>query len=147
MGIQEKLLEDMKEAMKAGDRVRLDTIRGLRAMLKDAQIAKQAELDEADVIRVLQSAAKKRREAIELYRKGGRQDLVEKEQRELEIIESYLPEMMSPEEIEKHVEAIIERVGAVSLRDLGKVMSEAMRELRGKADGRQVQEIVRKKLS
>ncbi len=147
MGIQEKLLEDMKEAMKAGDRVRLDTIRGLRAMLKDAQIAKQAELDEADVIRVLQSAAKKRREAIELYRKGGRQDLAEKEQRELEIIESYLPEMMSPEEIEKHVEAIIERVGAVSLRDLGKVMSEAMRELRGKADGRQVQEIVRKKLS
>ncbi|MDZ7374507.1 MAG: GatB/YqeY domain-containing protein [candidate division KSB1 bacterium] len=147
MGIQEKLLQDMKDAMKSGDRLRLDTIRVLRAMLKDAQIAKQAELEEPEVIQVLQSAAKKRREAIELYRQGGRQDLVEKEQRELEIIESYLPQMMSADEVERYLDGVIARVGAVGLRDLGKVMAEAMRELRGRADGKLVQEIARRKLS
>jgi uncharacterized protein YqeY len=147
MGIQERLLEDMKSAMKAGDRLRVDTIRVLRAMLKDAQIAKQGELEEAEVVQVLQSAVKKRREAIELYRRGGRQDLVEKEQKELEIIESYLPQMMSAEEIERHLDEVIARVGAVGLRDLGKVMAEAMQELRGKADGKLVQEIARRKLS
>jgi len=137
----------MKSAMKAGDRLRVDTIRILRAMLKDAQIAKQGELEEAEVVQVLQSAVKKRREAIELYRRGGRQDLVEKEQKELEIIESYLPQMMSAEEIERHLDEVIARVGAVGLRDLGKVMAEAMQGLRGKADGKLVQEIARRKLS
>ncbi len=147
MSVQQKLLEDMKEAMKSGDKVRLDTIRGLRAMLKDAQIAKQRELTEEDEIAVLQSAAKKRTEAIKLYRQGNRQDLVEKEERELAIIRSYLPEMMSPEEIEKVVDAAIARLGASGMRDFGKVMGEVMRELRGKAEGQTVQEVVRRKLS
>jgi len=133
--------------MKSGDKVRLDTIRGLRAMLKDAQIAKQRELTEEDEIAVLQSAAKKRTEAIKLYRQGNRQDLVEKEERELAIIRSYLPEMMSPEEIEKVVDAAIARLGASGMRDFGKVMGEVMRELRGKAEGQTVQEVVRRKLS
>ena len=147
MSVQEKLLQDMKEAMKSGDRVRLDTIRGLRAMLKDAQIAKQGELTEEDEIAVLQSAAKKRTEAIKLYRQGNRQDLVEKEERELEIIRSYLPKMMSPEEIEKVVDDAIARLGASGMRDFGKVMGEVMRQLRGKAEGQTVQEVVRRKLS
>ncbi len=147
MSVQQKLLQDMKEAMKSGDRVRLDTIRGLRAMLKDAQIAKQGELTEEDEIAVLQSAAKKRTEAIKLYRQGNRQDLVEKEERELEIIRSYLPRMMSPEEIEKVVDDAIARLGASGMRDFGKVMGEVMRQLRGKAEGQTVQEVVRRKLS
>lgn len=147
MSVQQKLLQDMKEAMKSGDRVRLDTIRGLRAMLKDAQIAKQGELTEEDEIAVLQSAAKKRTEAIKLYRQGNRQDLVEKEERELEIIRSYLPKMMSPEEIEKVVDDAIARLGASGMRDFGKVMGEVMRQLRGKAEGQTVQEVVRRKLS
>ncbi|HFE53498.1 MAG TPA: GatB/YqeY domain-containing protein [Bacteroidetes bacterium] len=147
MSVQQKLLQDMKEAMKSGDRVRLDTIRGLRAMLKDAQIAKQGELTEEDEIAVLQSAAKKRTEAIKLYRQGNRQDLVEKEERELEIIRSYLPKMMSPEEIEKVVDDAIARLGASGMRDFGKVMGEVMRQLRSKAEGQTVQEVVRRKLS
>ncbi|NOZ56410.1 MAG: GatB/YqeY domain-containing protein [Calditrichaeota bacterium] len=147
MSVQQKLLEDMKEAMKSGDKVRLDTIRGLRAMLKDAQIAKQRELTEEDEIAVLQSAAKKRTEAIKLYRQGNRQDLVEKEERELAIIRSYLPKMMSPEEIEKVVDDAIARLGASGMRDFGKVMGEVMRQLRGKAEGQTVQEVVRRKLS
>ena len=100
-----------------------------------------------DEIQILLNAAKKRKEAMEAYEKGNRQDLVEKEQQELEIIQQYLPAQMSDEEIAKQIDDIIQSTGASSIRDLGRVMSEAMKALKGKADGKKVQQLVREKLA
>ncbi|MFQ5823613.1 MAG: GatB/YqeY domain-containing protein [bacterium] len=147
MGLQEQLIGDLNAAMKAGDTVRLNTIRLIRAQLKDTQIAKGQNLTEDEEISVLTNAAKKRKEAIELYEKSERKDLLDKEKRELEIISTYLPKQLSEEEIEKIVNQLIEEVGAETLKDIGKVMPLAMRQLKGKADGKLVQEIVRKRLS
>ncbi|RMF61283.1 MAG: GatB/YqeY domain-containing protein, partial [Calditrichaeota bacterium] len=131
MSIQEKLTEDLKAAMKAKDALRVETIRMLRAQMKDRQIAKGEELTEEDEIAVLTNAAKKRREAIELYKQSDRTDLLQKEEQELAILSAYLPEQMGREEIEAQVEKIIAEVGASSVKDLGKVMSVAMKSLKG----------------
>ena len=147
MEIQNRLSEDLKTAMKAKEKIKVGTIRMVRAQLKDFQIAKGDELNEEDEISVLINAAKKRKEALELYEKSDRQDLIEQEKQELEIISAYLPAQLSKEEVEKVVLKVIEEVGASSLQDLGKVMGATMKDLKGKADGRMVQEIVREKLS
>ena len=147
MEIQNRLSEDLKTAMKAKEKIKVQTIRMVRAQLKDFQIAKRDELTEEDEISVLTNAAKKRKEALELYEKSDRQDLIEQEKQELEIISAYLPAQLSKEEVEKVVLKVIEEVGASSLQDLGKVMGATMKDLKGKADGKMVQEIVREKLS
>ncbi len=147
MEIQNRLSEDLKTAMKAKEKIKVGTIRMVRAQLKDFQIAKGDELNEEDEISVLINAAKKRKEALELYEKSDRQDLIEQEKQELEIISAYLPAQLSKEEVEKVVLKVIEEVGASSPQDLGKVMGATMKDLKGKADGRMVQEIVREKLS
>lgn len=147
MNIQDRLNEDLKTAMKAKEKVKVETIRMVRAQLKDFQIAKGDELSEEDEVSVLTSAAKKRKEALDLYKKSDRQDLIEKEKQELEIISAYLPAQLSKEEIEKIVVRIVEEVGASSPQDMGKVMGASMKELKGKADGKIVQEIVREKLT
>lgn len=147
MSLEAKLLEDMKAAMKAGDKIRLETIRGLRAQIKNAQIEAGKELTDDEIIRVLQSAAKKRKESIELFRAGGREDQAEVEAQELKIIESYLPRQMSAEEIAQLVNEAIQEVQATSMKDLGKVMGAIMPKVKGKADGKLVQQIVREKLS
>ena len=147
MEIQNRLSEDLKTAMKAKEKIKVGTIRMVRAQLKDFQIAKGDELNEEDEISVLINAAKKRKEALELYEKSDRQDLIEQEKQELEIISAYLPAQLSKEGVEKVVLKVIEEVGASSLQDLGKVMGATMKDLKGKADGRMVQEIVREKLS
>lgn len=147
MEIQNRLSEDLKTAMKAKEKIKVQTIRMVRAQLKDFQIAKRDELTEEDEISVLINAAKKRKEALELYEKSDRQDLIEQEKQELEIISAYLPAQLSKEEVEKVVLKVMEEVGASSPQDLGKVMGATMKDLKGKADGRMVQEIVREKLS
>ena len=147
MEIQNRLSEDLKTAMKAKEKIKVGTIRMVRAQLKDFQIAKGDELNEEDEISVLINAAKKRKEALELYEKSDRQDLIEQEKQELEIISAYLPAQLSKEEVEKVVLKVIEEVGASSPQDLGKVMGATMKDLKGKADGKMVQEIVREKLS
>jgi len=147
MSLQERLTVDMKAAMKSGEKLKLSTIRLLRAQFKDAEIAKGGELTPDEEIKVLTSAAKKRKDSIEAYEKAGRTDLMQKEQQELEFLKEYLPEQLSDEEIEKIVTDIIENTGAMSMKDMGRVMSEAMQELKGRADGRIVQELVKKKLS
>jgi uncharacterized protein YqeY len=146
LSLQEKLLEEMKAAMKAGEKIRLSAIRLLRARLKDAEIAKGGELTPDEEIGVLTSTVKRHKDSIRSYEEAGREDLVAKEKEELAVVESYLPEQLSEEEIDRFVSEVIERVEAVSVKDLGKVMSEAMKELRGKADGRLVQDLVRRKL-
>ena len=147
MGLEQKLVDDMKSAMKSGDKMLLGSIRMLRAQLKNASIAKGKDLSDEDVIEILSREAKKRKESLELYKKGGRADLVEKEEKELAIITSYLPEQLSQDEIEKIVDEIIAETGAESLRDMGKVMGAVMQKVKGRADGKIVQEIVKKKLS
>jgi len=147
MEIQDRLSEDLKTAMKAKEKVKVETIRMVRAQLQDFQIAKRDELTEEDEISVLINAAKKRKEALELYEKSDRQDLIDRERQELEIISAYLPAQLSKEEVEKVVLKVMEEVGASSAQDMGKVMGAAMKELKGKADGKMVQEIVREKLN
>ncbi|WP_022846944.1 MULTISPECIES: GatB/YqeY domain-containing protein [unclassified Desulfurobacterium] len=147
MGLKERLIKDMKEAMKARDKVKLSTIRMINSLIKNAEIDKRGELTDEEIVSLLQKYAKQRRESIELYEKGGRQDLVEKEKAELAIVESYLPEQMSEDEIRRIVEEAIAGTGASSPKDLGKVMKVVMPKVKGKADGSVVNRIARELLS
>ncbi|NIR50386.1 GatB/YqeY domain-containing protein [candidate division KSB1 bacterium] len=147
MSLQEQLLNELKAAMKAKDPIRINTIRMVRGQMKDLQIEKGEELSPDDELAVLTSAAKKRKEAIAAYEQSGRDDLLAKEKQELDILSEFLPKQLSEAEIEEVVRKIIADVGASSMKDLGKVMKEAMGQLKGKAEGKVVQEIVRKKLS
>ncbi|WP_457569240.1 GatB/YqeY domain-containing protein [Desulfurobacterium sp.] len=147
MGLKERLIKDMKEAMKAKDKVKLSTIRMINSLIKNAEIDKRGELTDEEIVSLLQKYAKQRRESIELYEKGGRQDLVEKEKAELAIVESYLPEQMGEDEIRKIVEEAIAETGASSPKDLGKIMKIVMPKVKGKADGSVVNRIARELLS
>jgi len=147
MKIIERLTEDMKSALKAGEKERLSTIRLLRGQLKDAAMDKQAALTEDEEITVLSSAAKKRRESIQAFKQAERDDLVEKEQNELVLIREYLPRPLEQEEIEKLIDSAIAETGAQTVKDLGKVMPVVMAEAKGRADGKSINELVRKKLS
>ncbi len=147
MSFLTQLTEDMKAAMKSGDKERLGTIRLLRGQIKDASIDKRSELDKDEELAVLTSAAKKRRESIEAYKAAGRDDLADKELVELKIIETYLPEQLSEQDVEKIVNEAIQETGAQTIKDLGKVMPAIMSKVKGRADGKLVNELVRKKLS
>lgn len=147
MGLNEELTQDLKEAMKGGNKQRVEAIRSLKNMLRSREIEKNEELTEEDQIKVLSTAAKQRRESIESYREGGRDDLVAQEEAELEIIESYLPEQLSEEEIGEMVDEVIAETGAETMQDMGRVMGTIMPKIRGQAEGSLVQQIVREKLS
>jgi hypothetical protein len=147
MALTEKINDDLKAAMKSGDSIKLNTIRSIRS--KIIELSKRgtgSTMTPEDELTILLSEAKKRKEAIEMYQKGGRTDLSDQEQRELEIINEYLPKQMSREEAGDMVKKIIQEVGAVSGKDFGKVMPAAMKELKGKIDGKVVQEIVKEQL-
>ena len=146
MLVLEKLIQDMNDALRSGDKLRLGVIRLLRAQLKNAAIQHGRELTEDEVLSVLSSAVKMRKEAIEKFREGQRQDLVEKEQAELDIICSYLPEPLSEEQISELIDTVMHEVGAMGLPDLGSVMKEIMPQVRGRADGGVVNKLVREKL-
>ncbi len=147
MSLNDKISEDLKTAMKARDSIKVTTLRMIRAQIKDTEISKGKTLSEDELLSVLNSAAKKRKEAIAIYEKSDRSELLENEKIELEIIADYLPEQMSMDEVEKIVVKTIAEVGATSVQDLGKVMGLTMKELKGKADGKLIQNIVRQKLS
>jgi hypothetical protein len=146
MNLQEKLNEDYKAAMKSGDKLRVETLRLLRAQLKDAKINKMEALTPEEEIAALSNAAKKRREAIEMYKQGGRNDLLEKEAAELAIISSYLPQALSTDEITQIIDTAIKETGAAAAGDLGKVMGKIMPQVKGRADGKLVQQMVRERL-
>jgi uncharacterized protein YqeY len=119
----------------------------IRSQLKNASIAQGKELSEEEVIDVLSKEAKKRKESLELFKQGGREDLAEKEQQELNIITSYLPAVLSEDEVLGIIDKAITEVGAEGMQDMGKVMGKVMPEVKGRADGKAVQELVKKKLS
>lgn len=146
MGIIEQIQQDMYAAMKKRDQTASSTLRTVLAALKDRKISKREDLTEAEALKTLQSLAKQRKESITLYEKGGRNDLVEAEQKELNIIEGYLPKMMSEDEVKALVKAAIEEVGAASMADIGKVMPVVMKKGAGTIDGKTAQQMVRELL-
>jgi len=146
----EKLNEDYKEAVRNKDEIKRNTINLLLSALKYRQIELRAsgkELTDEEIIGVISKEIKKRKEAIELYEKGNRQDLAEKEKMELEILESYMPKQLSEEELLKIIDETIKSVGASSPSDVGKVMKELMPKVKGKADGSLVKSLVEKRLA
>ncbi len=142
----QQMKADMKAAMKAREKDKLQTIRMLLSSLKNASIDKGDDLDEQDVINVLSTEAKKRREAAEQYSQGGREELAEKEEAELTVIEGYLPPQMTDEEAAALVDEAIATTGASSKADMGKVMGYVMPKVKGRYDGSKVKDIVLSKL-
>ena len=142
MVLYEKIQSDMYTAMKAGEKEKASTLRTVLAKLKDKQIDTREPLSEKDEIKVLQTLVKQRKESIDLYQKGGRSELAETESFELEIINTYLPEMMNEDDVRKLIEEIIEETGAQSMSDLGKVMPQIMKQGKGLIDGKTAQRIV-----
>jgi uncharacterized protein YqeY len=147
MTLSERINEDLKAAMRAKDPILLNTIRSIRAQIIEfSKRGTGTDMTPADEASILIGAAKKRKESIEMYEKGKRQDLADQEKRELEIINGYLPKQLTIEEAEAIVQKIITDTGAGSAKDFGKVMPLAMKELKGKLDGKLVQELVKQKL-
>ncbi|MEE4312086.1 MAG: GatB/YqeY domain-containing protein [candidate division KSB1 bacterium] len=147
MSLLEKITADMKSAMKSQDKAKLNALRLLISDLKYARISSKEELTDEQEMAVILSAAKKRKESIESYKTGGRDDLLAKEEQELKIISEYLPEQISEEQVIAEIDSVITETGASSIKDLGRVMGLAMKKLKGRADGSLVQEIVRRKLA
>ncbi|OKH23874.1 glutamyl-tRNA amidotransferase [Hydrococcus rivularis NIES-593] len=150
MSLKDRLGEDIKSAMKAKDKIRLETVRSLKKALLEKEVAirpsGQDSLTEEQEIELLAQQAKQRRDSIEQYRQAGRNDLADKEAQELAIIETYLPKQLSDEELSAILDEIVASVGATSPKDIGKVMGVAMKQLKGKAEGKKIQEIVKGKL-
>ena len=146
MSIFEKVQADMYQAMKAKDNLASKTLRVVLAKLKDRRIEKRDDLTEAEELKVLQSLAKQRKESIKMFNDGGRMDLVEQEEKELEIIERYLPQMLSDDDIKNIVKESIAEAGAQSLSDIGKVMPLVMKKGAGRIDGKKAQLFLRELL-
>ena len=146
MTMKTRLSDDMKQAMRDRDVLRRDVIRYLRSEVRNQEIRDQKELDDAGVIQVLSRQAQQRRDSIEAYRDADRQDLVDKEEGELSVILSYLPQQMTSEEITALVQQVVAEVGASGPADMGKVMGAIMPRVRGKAEGREVNAIAQQTL-
>lgn len=145
MSLKDKINEDLKSAMKSGDKVRLETIRSVRALILEFEKSGTGkELTPDEEIKMLSTAAKKRKDSIEQFKAGGRNELAEKEEKELNILMEYLPKQMSEEEIVQTVKNIAAKTGASSREDFAKLMPAAMKELKGKADGKIVKAAVEK---
>jgi uncharacterized protein YqeY len=149
MNLVEQIQKDLVRSMKEKDTLRTSTLRMIKAAVKNREIDKKNELSEAETLQVLATMVKQRKEAVEQFAAGGRTDLVEKERREITIIESYLPEPLSAEELDRVVSSVVRDVDASSLKDMGRVMKEAMVRLQasGKTvDGKAVNALVRSRL-
>ena len=147
MRILNQLNDDMKEAMKAKDRERLTTIRMIKSAIQNEEIDRGRELEADEELAILSREKKQRLESYEEFEKAGRSDLMEKLEDEIEIVDKYLPEQMSEDEIRTLVNETIEEVGAESMKDMGDVMSSVMPKVQGRADGSQVNALVREQLS
>ncbi len=142
VGLRQKLSDDLKQAMRGGDKVRRLVIRLVMAAIKNAEISKQADLDDTDILGIIAKEVRQRRESIEAFKQGERRDLVAQEEAELTILNEYLPRQMTREEILSAARQVIERVGAQGLGDKGKVMPQLIAQLKGRADGREINAVV-----
>jgi hypothetical protein len=147
MSLEERLVEEMKQAMKSSDKLRLSTIRMIRSSLKNKEIELRKRLEDEDIVKVIQVMVRKGEESVEQFQTGKRMDLVEKETKEIEILKSFLPQPLSQEEILKIVDETIQETQASSLKDIGKVMKSVMPKIGGKADGKLINQLVKERLS
>ncbi|WP_068816749.1 GatB/YqeY domain-containing protein [Phormidesmis priestleyi] len=151
MSLKDSITKDIQAAMKSKDKVRLETLRSIKKVLLEKEVSVrplgQTDLTEAQETEVLVQVAKQRRDSIEQYQNAKRDDLAQQEAQELAIVEEFLPQQLSDDEVAQAIDSIIAQVGATSAKDMGKVMGPAMQQLKGKADGKKVQEFVKSKLN
>ena len=140
--LKQQLREDLKQAMKSGDTGKRSALRLLMAAISNAEIARRGALTDGDILGVIAKEVKQRQESIEAFKQGNRQDLVDKEEGELALLQAYLPQQMTHDEIVDAARAVIQEVGAQGLADKGKVMPKIIAQLKGKADGREINEVV-----
>ena len=140
--LKQKLTDDLKQAMKAEDKVRRSVLRLALSAIKNAEIARQAALEDSDILGVIAKEARQRQESIEAFRQGNRNDLAIQEEAELAVLQGYLPQQMTREEIVAEARRVIEEVGAQGLGDKGKVMPKLIAQLKGRADGREINAVV-----
>lgn len=143
MSLLNRLTEELKEALRAGNHTKLSVIRLLKSSIKNREIEKMAPITDEEVIDIIMSALKQRRESIEQFQKGGREDLVRKEKSELEVLQTFLPQQLSEEDLVGEIQAAIREVGASSPKDMGKVMKILMVRLKGRAEGARVSSLVK----
>ena len=140
--LKQKLTDDLKQAMKDGDKVKRSAIRLLMAAINNAEIARRAPLEDTDILGIITKEVRQRRESIEAFKQGNRQDLVAQEEAELAILQEYLPQQMTREEVAEAARRVIEEVGALGLGDKGKVMPKLIAQLKGRADGQEINAVV-----
>ena len=138
MLLKDKIKNEVKEAMKAKDTVRRDALRLLTSAFKQVEVDERIELDDAATLKIIQKQVKQRLDSLAQYKDAGRDDLADKEQAEITIFEAYLPQQLSDDELTERIQAIITKVGAESMKDIGKVMGMASKELNGIADGKRI---------
>ena len=147
MSLRDRLTEDLKLAMKARDQLRMDVIRMIKAAVLNKEVEVKKDLDDAEMSRIMTTMIKQRKESVEQFEKGQRAELAAKERQEISIIEAYLPKALSPEELDRTVDAVIRESGATSAKDMGAVMKAVMARLAGQpVDGKHVSDLVRSKL-
>lgn len=147
MGLKTEIQDGIKAAMKSGDRVTLSTLRLLSSALHNEEIKQHRELSEDEILKTVASLSKQRQESIEFFRKGGRPDLLEKEEAELAVLRRFLPEAMNDDEVRAAIRNSIEEVGAKGIQDLGRVMKQVMPKVAGRTDGKRVSELAKEILS
>ena len=147
MSLKNQITEDMKSAMKAGEKDRLKVVRLIMAAIKQVEVDKRVELDDAGVLSVLDKMVKQRRDSVEQFEKGGREDLAAIERAEIEVLEKYLPEQLSADELAALVDEVIAATGAESIRDMGKVMGQIKAKAAGRADMGAVSATVKERLN
>ena len=147
MSLKNQITEDMKSAMKAGEKDRLKVVRLIMAAIKQVEVDKRVELDDAGVLSVLEKMVKQRRDSVEQFEKGGREDLAAIERDEIEVLQAYLPEQLSADEIAALVDEVIAATGAESIRDMGKVMGQIKAKAAGRADMGAVSATVKERLN
>ncbi|EPE8594125.1 GatB/YqeY domain-containing protein [Campylobacter coli] len=147
MNLKEQILNDIKEAMKQKDDFKRDTLRTLNAAFKQVEVDERIELSDERILKIIASEIKKRKDAIELYSKGGREDLAQKEQKEIALFESYLPQQLSDEELQGALKEMIANLGVSSLKDQGLVMKEAKAKFGARVDGKRLNVTLRELLN
>jgi uncharacterized protein len=146
MSLKEQLKSDLKDAMRAKEIIKRDAIRAINTMIKQIEVDQRIELDDNEIIKLIQKGIKQRQEAIEQFKTASRDDLIEKEQEQIDVFSTYLPKQLSDAELENIVSQIIQNVGATSMKDMGKIMQPAKEKIGGGADGKRINEMVKKLL-
>ncbi len=144
MSLKEQLKSDLKDAMRAKEIVKRDAIRAINTMIKQIEVDQRIELDDTEIIKLIQKGIKQREEAIEQFKQANRDDLVANEQSQIDVFSLYLPKQLSDDELEAIVQEIINEVGATSMKDMGKIMNPAKEKIGGAADGKRINEAVKK---